>query len=103
MGDTVKQIALVVTGTLLAVSVLGNVVFYFAYSSLSKEKSKLETELGVTAGLSQQQEIKVVEAKHTEEKIKVVTQDKIQVVKEYVYDNNKSDCDNAISVLTTAF
>lgn len=103
MGDTVKQIILIVTGTLLVISVLGNVVFYFAYKSLGKDKSKLETELGVVAGLSQQQEVRIVEAKQIEEKIKVVTQDRVIKVKEYVYDNNKSDCDNAASVLTTTF
>lgn len=103
MGDTIKQIVLVVTGTLLAVSVFGNVMFYWAYSSLEKDKTKLETELGVTAGLSQQQEVKIVEAKSIEEKIKVVTQDRVIKVKEYVYDNNKSDCNNAASVLTTTF
>lgn len=92
-----------VLGTLLAVSILANIGLGIWVYVGSKERTKLETELGVVAGLSQQQEVKVVEAKQIEERIKVVTQDKIKVVKEYVYDNNKSDCDNAIDLMRTVF
>ena len=41
-------------------------------------------------------------AKELPKEIEVInwkTQQKIQVVKEYVYDENKTDCDNAIALL----
>lgn len=101
--DDIKNIGISILGTLLFVSIVSNALMYWSWTIVNDKNIKLETELGVVAAMSQAQEVKVVEAKKVEEKVKIVTQDKIKVVKEYVYDNNKSDCDNAINVLTGTF
>lgn len=84
---------------LLVVVALG----YWKMSGMQDTIDKQNVELGVVAAMSQAQEVKIVESKQVEEKLKVVTQDKIQVIKEYVYDNNKSDCGNAAAVLSASF
>lgn len=69
----------------------------------SREVEKLNVSLGVVAGLSQAQEVKIVELKVIEEKIKVVTNERIKEVREHVYDENKSECDNAIDSMRGVF
>lgn len=78
-------------------------VLLWKLDSADKTIVELNTQLGVVAAMSQQQEVKIVEAKKVEEKLKVVYQDKIKVVTEYVYDENKSDCDNAIDLMRNVF
>ncbi|MDD5159704.1 MAG: hypothetical protein PHI47_06600 [Sulfuricurvum sp.] len=103
MLDWIKTYLIGILATLLAVSIVSNTMLWFMNSSKQDEINKLNVELGVTAGLSQNQEVKVVESKVIEEKIHVVTAEKLQTVKEYVYDQNKSDCDNGIAIMRTVF
>lgn len=76
---------------------------YWKMSSMQETIDKQNVELGVVAAMSQVQEVKVVESRVIEEKLKVVTQDKIKVVTEYEYDENKSDCDNGAAIISTTF
>ena len=85
--------------TLLVVLVLG----YWKMTSMQDTIDKQNVELGVVAAMSQAQEVKIVESKQIEEKVKVVTQDKIEYIERYPYDENKSDCDNAAAVLSASF
>lgn len=101
--DWIKTYLIGILVTLLIVSIGLNTVLWFSNSSKQNEINKLNVELGVTAGLSQNQEVKVVESKVIEEKIHVVTAEKLQTVKEYVYDENKSDCENGIAIMRRVF
>lgn len=103
MLDWIKTYLIGILATLLAVSIVSNAVLWFMNSSKQDEINKLNVELGVTAGLSQNQEVKVVESKVIEEKIHVVTAEKLKTVKEYVYDENKSDCENGIAIMRRIF
>lgn len=103
MLDWIKTYLIGILATLLAVSIVSNAVLWFMNSSKQDEINKLNVELGVTAGLSQNQEVKVVESKVIEEKIHVVTAEKLKTVKEYVYDENKSDCENGIAIMRRVF
>ena len=103
MFAMMSKYAVAVLGTLVAV--LGVVVVLGALRMVWMQKTidKQNVELGVVAAMSQQQEVKIVESKHIEEKIKVVTQDKVEYIERYPYDENKSDCDNAAAVLDSIF
>lgn len=103
MMEWIKTYMLGILATLLIVSIGFNIVLWFSNSSKQNEINKLNVELGVTAGLSQNQEVKVVESKVIEEKIHVVTAEKLKTVKEYVYDENKSDCENGIAIMRRVF
>jgi hypothetical protein len=103
MLDWIKTYLIGILATLLTVSIISNAVLWFMNSSKQDEINKLNVELGVTAGLSQNQEVKVVESKVIEEKIRVVTAEKLKTVKEYVYDENKSDCENGIAIMRRVF
>lgn len=92
-----------IISALLFVSVLLNIALGISNKFKQNEINKLNVELGVVAGLSQNQEVKVVESKVIEEKIHVVTADKLKTVKEYVYDENKSDCENGIAIMRRVF
>lgn len=103
MMEWIKTYLIGILVTLLIVSIGLNTVLWFSNSSKQNEINKLNVELGVTAGLSQNQEVKVVESKVIEEKIHVVTAEKLKTVKEYVYDENKSDCENGIAIMRRVF
>lgn len=92
-----------IISALLFVSVLLNIALGISNKLKQNEINNLNVELGVVAGLSQNQEVKVVESKVIEEKIHVVTADKLKIVKEYVYDENKSDCENGIAIMRRVF
>ena len=85
------------------VSFITNAWLWFSNSSKQKEINSLNVELGVVAGLSQNQEVKIVESKVIEEKIHVVTQDRLKTVKEYIIDENKSDFENGINLMRRVF
>lgn len=103
MRDWIKTYLIGILATLIAVSIVSNGVLWFMNLSKQDEINKLNVELGVAAGLSQNQEVKVVESKVIEEKIHVVTAEKLKTVKEYVYDENKSDCENGIAIMRRVF
>lgn len=103
MFDWIKTYALVIVGTLLGVALVSIVVLGWLLHSANKENVELTTKLRIVEAMGKQQEVKIVEAKQIEEKIQVVYRDKIKVVKEYVYDENKSDCANGIAVMRTVF
>lgn len=103
MMEWIKTYMLGILATLLIVSIGFNIVLWFSNSSKQREINSLNVELGVAAGLSQNQEVKVVESKVIEEKIHVVTAEKLKTVKEYVYDENKSDCENGIAIMRRVF
>ncbi len=92
-----------IISALLFVSVLLNITLGISNKLKQNEINNLNVELGVVAGLSQNQEVKVVESKVIEEKIHVVTAEKLKIVKEYVYDENKSDCENGIAIMRRVF
>lgn len=92
-----------IISALLFVSVLLNIALGISNKLKQNDINNLNVELGVVAGLSQNQEVKVVESKVIEEKIHVVTADKLKIVKEYVYDENKSDCENGIAIMRRVF
>lgn len=94
------------------VAILGTVVVgllvviglgYWKMTGMQDTIDKQNVELGVVAAMGQVQEVKIVESKQIEEKIKVVTQDKIEYIERFPYDSNKSDCDNAAAVLSASF
>lgn len=103
MLNWIKSYLIGMLATLLAVSIAANTMLWFVNSSKQEDINKLNVELGVAAGLSQNQEVKVVESKVIEEKIHVVTNERIKEVKEYVYDENKSDCENGIAIMRRVF
>lgn len=103
LKEWLKTNIIVILAVLLVVSIAANiaqgVIGYFQ----SNKIENLNVELGTVAGLSQNQEVKVVESKVIEEKIHVVTQDRLKTVKEYVIDENKSDCENGINLMRRVF
>ncbi|MFY9141453.1 hypothetical protein [Sulfuricurvum sp.] len=103
MFDWLKTYLIGILVTLLVVSIASNGALWYMNDSKQEEINKLNVNIGVTAALSQQQQVKVVESKVIEEKIHVITNDKLKTVKEYVYDQNKSDCDNGIAIMRGVF
>jgi len=103
MFDWIKTYLIGILGTLLIVSIAANGMLWYMNDSKQDEINKLNVNIGVTAALSQQQEVKIVESKVIEEKIHIVTQEKLKPIKEYIYDANKSDCDNGIAIMRTVF
>lgn len=94
-------VSILVTLLMVCLVVIG--LFVRQNNSLDDDLSTCNESLAVVANMSHEQEVKVVEAKQVEERIKVLTQDRIQIVKEYVYDENKTDCDNAIDSIRLTF
>lgn len=94
---------IVILAVLLAVSIATNIAQGIVGYFQSNKIEKLNVELGVVAGLSQNQEVKIVESKVIEEKIHVVTQDRIKMLKEIAIDENKSDCENGINLMRRVF
>lgn len=101
--DWIKTNIIVILAVLLAVSIVANIAQGIVWYFQSNKIEKLNVELGVVAGLSQNQEVKIVESKVIEEKIHVVTQDRLKTVKEYAIDENKSDCENGINLMRRVF
>lgn len=99
MFDWIKTYLIGILATLLVVAIASNAVLWYMNSSKQDKIDNLNVSLGVASGLSQHQEVRVVESKVIEEKIKVVTNEKIIKVKEYVYDENKSDSENGIAII----
>ena len=70
---------------------------------LRGENAQLQSEIdayNLTIDITaKEMEAKAKEIPKEIEKIKYQTQEKIKIVKEYVYDNNQSECDNAIALL----
>lgn len=89
-------------GILVTISIfLG--YFWVSNVSLSNQVSLLETDkvrYETAISLAQKEQIeKIVYVDKEVEVVKEVTKNKIKYVKEYVYDNNKTDCSNAIGIL----
>lgn len=103
MFDWLKTYLIGILATLLVVSVTSNGALWYMNDSKQDEINKLNVSVGVAAGLSAHQEVKIVESKVIEEKIKVVTNERILQTKEYVYDENKSDCDNGMALMRSVF
>ena len=79
-------------------------VLILAYAFWLKSKNtQLQSEIdayNLTVEIaSKDMEAKKAELPKEIEVIKWKTQQKIQVVKEYIYDENETDCDNAIALL----
>ena len=77
--------------------------FWVANTSLSSQVALLEAdkvryETAITLAQNEQKE-KIVYVDKEVEVVKEITKNKIKYVKEYVYDNNKTDCANAIGIL----
>ncbi|MDD2267459.1 hypothetical protein [Sulfuricurvum sp.] len=98
-----KESLLQILAYTLVLSLIGNIAQWAINTTKQNEIDKLNVNIGVAAALSQQQKVKIVEAKVIEEKIHVVTRDRIQKVKEYPYDANKTDCQNGITVMRSVF
>lgn len=77
--------------------------FWLSNVSLSNQVSLLETDkvrYETAISLAQKEQIeKIVYVDKEVEVVKEVTKNKIKYIKEYVYDNNKTDCANAIGIL----
>lgn len=99
----INKYVVAILGTLLVVCLIAIGTLVWLNKSLDKDLSTCNESLAVVANMSHEQEIKVIESKQIEERIKVLTQDKIKIVKEYVYDENKTECDNAIDRMRTIF
>jgi len=100
--DWFKNSLLQILAILLVLSLTSNAILWFINSSKQEEINKLNVNIGVASGLSQNQEVRIVESKTIEDKIHVVTNEKLKIVKEYVYDKNKTECDNAIDIIRTS-
>lgn len=98
-----KTNLIVVLTVLLVVSILGNGLLTWMWNNAKEENTNLNVQLGIVTAASQAQEVKVVESKVIEEKLKVVTKNKIEYIERFPYDENKSDCDNAAAILSTSF
>lgn len=99
----ISEYLVVILGTIVGVLLFVIALGYWKMSGMQDTIDKQNVELGVVAALSQTQEVKIVESKQIEEKLKVVTQDKIEYIERFPYDENKSDCDNAAAILSTSF
>lgn len=69
---------------------------YFSKQSIQGDYDRLNASLQI---IGEDMTAKAKELPKEIEVIKWKTQQKIQVVKEYIYDENKTDCDNAIALL----
>ena len=103
MIEWLKTNLIAILAVLLVVSIATNIAQGIVGYFQSNKIEKLNVELGVVAGLSQNQEVKIVESKVIEEKIHVVTQDRLKTIKEYVIDGNKTDAENGIAVMRRVF
>lgn len=74
---------------------------------LKADRAELETQIAgynaVIENTNAEQLGKMELAKEQIKQIEYRTKEKIKTVKEYVYDNNKSECDNAIQSLRLTF
>ena len=100
--EWLKTNLIVILSVLLAVSIATNITQGIVGYFQSNKIEKLNVELGVVAGLSQNQEVKIVESKVIEEKIRLVTNERLKIQKEYVYDTNKSDCENGMDIISNS-
>lgn len=89
----------IVSAVLAVIALIGwslAIWLYFSKQSIQSDYDKLNASLEV---IGEDMNQKAKELPKEIEVIKWKTQQKIQVVKEYVYDENKTDCDNAIALL----
>lgn len=72
-------------------------------STLREENTVLNANIEkYNQATKQAEENQKTKIEYVDREVKVIelqTQDKIKIVKEYIYDNNQTDCQNAISVL----
>lgn len=100
--DWFKNALLQILAIMLVLSLVSNGILWFINSSKQEEINKLNVNIGVATGLSQNQEVRIVESKVIEDRIHVVTNERLKIQKEYIYDTNKSDCENGISIIRTS-
>lgn len=103
MFDWIKTYLIGILVTLLIVSITANGMLWYMNDSKQEEINKLNVNIGVTAALSQQQVVKIVESNKIVKDIQWKTNDRIKIVKEYIYDANKTDCANAIDAMRNTF
>lgn len=90
------------TYIIVTIAALFAALSIYAYI-LSVRLDTAKERLAVFENNSVQQKIKIVEVEKKIETIKWKTQEKIKYITEYIYDENKSDCNNAIDLLRANF
>jgi hypothetical protein len=76
---------------MVAVFAFASLALYYR-SSLKELQNRIES-------LNVMQEVKTKYITEYIDREKVIYKDRIKTIKEYVYDQNKTDCQNAISVI----
>lgn len=97
-----KYIALILATILVSISIY-TFFLRIEVSSLREDNTVLNANIEkYNQATKQAEENQKTKIKYVDREVKVIevqTQDKIKIVKEYIYDNNQTDCKNAISVL----
>lgn len=75
---------------------------WYAYSTAGKLQ-KAREELAIVKNASEEQKVKVVTADKVVEVIKWRTKENLRIEKEYIYDKSKSECCNAIDRMRSTF
>ena len=103
MLDTLYKYITIALGTVLVL--LGVYAFFIRIelSSVKEDNTILTSNAEkYKQAIAQAEENQKVKIEYVDREVKVIeyqTKEKIKVVKEYIYDNNQSKCQNAINVL----
>lgn len=101
--DTLKTYAIAILSTIaIFLLVLLLLASWYAYS-LRGEIYQTKEQLAIIENASHQQEVKIIETQKAIKVVKWKTQKQIERIYEYVPDENKSDCDNGITLLRSQF
>lgn len=93
---------LILGGIIVALLTLSGVLGWYSYHL----RGKLDTAQGqiqIVNHVSEVQKIKTVQIEKRIPVIRTQIKENLQIVKEYVYDNNKSECCNAIDSMRRVF
>lgn len=103
MFDTLRTYAIAILSTVaLMLFTLLIISLWYGYHVNGKLQSANE-KLAIVDNNSEQQKVKVVTADKVVEVIKWRTKENLRVEKEYIYDTNKTECCNAIDRMRGTF
>jgi len=103
MFDWLKTYAIVILSTIASMLLVLLLLTLWYAKTLRSDIQSAKEQLAIVGNYSEQQKVKTVEVEKKVKEIQYKTQTKVQYVTTFIYDQNKSDCDNAMDVLRSTF
>ena len=103
MFNWLKTYAIVILSTVASMLLVLLLLSLWYAKMLRSDLQTAKEKLAIIDNHSEQQKVKTVEVEKKVKEIQYKTQTKVRYVTTFIYDQNKSNCDNAMGVLRATF